>query len=1065
MKKFFLLLCFLAAAFAAAGQTLTVKGTVTDAEGLPVISAGVMVRGTTTGTVTDADGQYVLPGVPADATLEFSSIGYAGQSVPVEGRTTIDIVLQEDAQMLEETIVVAFGTSTKESFTGSAKVVKAEELAKSQVTTVTSALYGKVAGVQMSTTSGAAGDVPSIRIRGFSSINAGQSPLFIVDGMPCDDMNMINPQDVESMSVLKDAASNSLYGARGANGVIIVTTKRAREKDAVITLDTKVGLNTRALQNYDYITDPGQYYETHYEALKNYYVAQGSHPGEANLLANRAMMDPTANGSLGYLVYNVPEGEALIGLDGRLNPRATLGRFVNYGGKEYLLMPDDWMKAGYRNAIRQEYNLSAMGGSDKLNAYASLGYLDNEGITFNSDMERLTSRLRLDWQAKPWLKLTGNMSYTGYEYNSLRENGNNSNTGNIWAFTSRLAPIYPLYLRDASGNIMVDENGYRMMDYGDGMNAGLVRTILPNGNALMGNLLNTYNSKGNAFNMNGTADFSFLKYFKLTVNAAMNVDEYRSTYVSNMFYGQFAPSGGSVGIAHVRSKTLNTQQLLNYTQQFGQHNLNVLAGHEYYNYGYVYLYGYKTKLFSADNKELAGALIDGQAANSYSSDYNTEGFLSRIQYDYASRIFASASLRRDGSSRFHPDHGWGTFWSLGGAWIMNKEPWFPKAPWLDMFKLKASVGSQGNDSIGSFQYANLYSITTANGELSTPEYQVGNKNITWETNMNVNAGTEFTLWRGRLDGSVEWFWRKTSDMLFYFTVAPSNGYAGFYDNVGDMVNHGLEFSLSYRIIENRDLNWSVDMNATRVRNRITRLHEQHKTDTVEGFSGYSSGSYFYGEGLPLYTRYMKSYAGPDPETGESTWWMDVKNDAGEIVGREPTKEYSRGTYYLGNDPIPEVYGGLGTNLSWKGFDLSVQTSWQIGGKTYDSGYASLMAPPGSTSGANFHKDVLKAWSKDNPDSGIPRWNFGDTYGAGTSDRFITDASYLNIENINIGYTFPSSFTSRIRLQSLRLYASCENVWYWSRRQGFDPRGSFTGNSGTANFAPVRTASLGVTLKF
>ena len=186
---------------------------------------------------------------------------------------------------------------------------------------------------------------------------------------------------------------------------------------------------------------------------------------------------------------------------------------------------------------------------------------------------------------------------------------------------------------------------------------------------------------------------------------------------------------------------------------------------------------------------------------------------------------------------------------------------------------------------------------------------------------------------------------------------------------------------------------------------------------------------------------------------------------GRDRGPGATKEYSRGTYYLGNDPIPEVYGGLGTNLSWKGFDLSVQTSWQIGGKTYDSGYASLMAPPGSTSGANFHKDVLKAWSKDNPGSDIPRWNFGDTYGAGTSDRFITDASYLNIENINIGYTFPSTLTSRIRLQSLRLYASCENVWYWSRRRGFDPRGSFTGNSGTANFAPVRTASLGVTLKF
>ena len=1067
MKTHYIILTAIASILSAvtvSAQTINVTGTVTDSFGEAVMSAGVIIKGTTQGTVTDIDGHYSID-VPTDAVLVFSSIGYADVEEAVNARRVINVVMQEDTQMLEETIVVAFGTSTKESFTGSAKVVKSDELAKSQVTAVTSALYGKVAGVQMSTTSGAAGDVPSIRIRGFSSINAGQSPLFIVDGMPVEDMNMINPQDVESMSVLKDAASNSLYGARGANGVIIVTTKRAKEKDAVISLDTKIGLNTRALRNYDYISDPATYYEAHYAALKNYFVDLGNHPMKAGILANEAMMDTDANGSLGYIVYNIPQGEALIGENGKLNPRATLGRFINYDGTDYLLLPDNWMKAGYRNSIRQEYNLSASGGSDKINVYASLGYLDNKGITYNSDMNRLTSRLRMDWKAKEWLKLTGNMAYTGYEYNSLRENGNASNTGNIWAFTSRVAPIYPLYLRDASGRIMKDENGFKMMDYGDGMNAGITRTILPNANALMANQLNTNNHKGNAFNMNGSADISFLKYFKLTVNAALNVDEYRSTYVSNMFYGQFAPSGGSVGKAHARSVTLNTQQLLNYTRQFGMHNLNILAGHEYYDYDYAYLYGYKTKMFSKDNLELSGAIIDAQAAASNTSDYNTEGFLSRVQYDFASRIFASASFRRDGSSHFHPDHRWGTFWSLGGAWLINKEGWFPAVPWLDMFKIKASVGSQGNDSIGSFRYTNLYSITSSNGELSTPEYQVGNENITWETNLNINAGLEFTLWKGRLDGSLEWFDRKTSDMLFFFSVAPSNGYSGFYDNIGDMKNYGLEFSVSYAIIDKKDLRWSVDFNATRVRNKITKLHEQHKSATVEGYHGYSSGSYFYGEGLPLYTRYLKSYAGPDPETGASRWWKDITDSEGNVTGREPTTEYSQASYYLGNNPIPEFYGGLGTSLSWKGFDFSVQTSYQIGGKAYDSGYASLMTPPGTTTGANFHKDVLKAWTEENSGSDIPRWLFNDTYAAASSDRFITDASYLNIENINMGYTFPVSLVAKAGLQSLRVYASCENVWYFSARRGFDPRGSFSGSPSTASFAPVRTASIGVTLKF
>lgn len=1067
MKARFILTTLLAALFAAGtgmAQNLTVTGVVKDAAGEPVISAGVMLQGTTQGTVTDFDGNYSID-VPADGVLVFSSIGYAEQVIPVDGRSRIDVVLEEDAQMLDETIVVAFGTSTKESFTGSAKVVKAEELSRSQGAAVTSGLYGKVAGVQMSATSGAAGDAPSIRIRGFSSINAGQSPLFIVDGMPVEDMNMINPQDVESMSVLKDAASNSLYGARGANGVIIITTKRARDRDAVISFDGKVGLNTRALRNYDYISSPGEYYEAHYEALKNYYVSQGNHPFEANILANTALLTPGASGNLGYMVYNVPEGEGLIGVNGKLNPNATLGNFLRHGGVDYLLLPDNWMEAGYRNSLRQEYNLSAAGGGEKLNAYASLGYLDNQGITYNSGMSRLTARLRMDWQAKPWLKLTGNTSYTGYEYNSLRDNGNASNTGNIWAFTSRVAPIYPLYLRDASGRVMQDTNGYNMMDYGDGMNGGMVRSLLPNANAIMGNQLNVYNTKGNSFNVNGTADVSFLRYFKFTVNAALNIDEYRGTIMSNPFYGQYAPSGGYLNKSHGRSTTLNTQQLLNYTQQFGQHNLNVLVGHEYYKSNTVSLSASKTNLFSVDNLELAGALTDSQAAYSSSSDYNTEGFLSRVQYDYASRIFASASLRRDGSSRFHPQHGWGTFWSVGGAWIMNKEPWFPVKPWLDMFKVKASVGSQGNDSIGSFKYLNLYDITTSNGQLSTPESQVGNKDITWETNINLNLGTEFTLLKGRLDGSLEWFYRKTSDMLFFFSVAPSNGYNGFYDNVGDMVNHGVEFALSYKLIDRQDLTWSVDVNATRVRNAITKLHEQHKSAKVEGYEGYSSGTYFYGVGLPLYTRYLKSYAGPDPETGESRWWKDVTDSAGNVTGRETTKEYSQATYYLGNNPIPELYGGLGTSFSWKGFDFAIQTSYQLGGKSYDSGYASLMTPPGSSVGYNFHRDVLKAWTADHPDSNIPRWQFNDVNGASQSDRFITSASYFNIENVNMGYTLPARWVSKVSILSLRIYAACDNVWYWSARKGFDPRGSFSGNPSTASFVPVRTLSLGVNVKF
>ena len=1068
------LMCLLTSAVYA--QELTVGGVVKDSStGEPVPFASIRIDGTMNGGMTDADGVYSID-VDAKGVLIFSSIGYKDQSVPVNGRTVIDVDLSPDTEMIEETIVVAFGTATKESFTGSAAVVKSDDISKVQTTNVTRALEGVVAGVQMTTSSGSLGSGPSIRIRGTSSISAGNTPLYIVDGVPYNgDMNNLNTADIESMTVLKDAASNALYGARGANGVIMITTKKAKSGDAVINVDAKWGLNTKALQSYDYIKDPKLYYEAHYNALYNYYrLEQGLSNREANLKAAANVAGSPDVGGLGYLTYTVPEGQNLIGTNGKFNPNATFGRRVFYNGEYYWLQPDDWMDESYQNSLRQEYNVSASGSLGAAQIFASFGYLNNKGLIQGEDMERYTARIRSDYQMKEWLKVGMNAAYTNFEWN----NGNGSGTGNVFSFATNVAPIYPVYLRDGNGNIIYDDLGYKRYDYGDGSNAGFVRPYAANSNALQELWLNVGNSEGNAINGTAYAEVKFLKDFTFTFNAGVGVDETRSTNIQNMYYGQFATNGGIISKSHSRSFYVNMQQLLNWSRTFNyKHNASVLLGHETYNTTSSSLSASKSNMFSMNNTELNGAVIDGQSATSGQSRYNNEGFFLRAQYDYENRIFLSASYRLDASSRFHPDHRWGSFWSVGGGWLIDKDPWFPKVRWIDMLKVKASVGSQGNDNISDYLYTDMYSITNSDGEIAIKRSSIGNKNITWETNTNMNAGVDFDLFRGRLSGSVEYFYRLTSDMLYFVTIPVSYGFNGYYDNIGDMRNSGIEFAVNGNLMRRQNFSWDAYVNFTHYTNKILRLPDTHKNRTVDGYSGYASGNKFVGEGLPLNTFLMPKYAGVDKTNGLPMWYSYIveedangepvlDEDGNEIVlGMTTTTNYSEAAEFLCDDPTPLLYGGFGTSFSFYGFDVSASFTYSIGGLTYDGGYASYMSSPGGSVGSNYHKDLLNAWTPENKDSDIPRFVYNDQNINASSDRFLVDASYLNFQNAQIGYTFPASVTSRMHISKLRLYLTCDNIWYWSYRTGLDPRQSFSGDTSAENYSPVRTISFGVNFSF
>jgi len=1000
-------------------------------------------------------------------TLRVSYIGMQTQEVGI--KPNVKIIMKPDTEMLEEVMVVAFGTAKKSAFTGSATVVSAEKLEQSQVTSVTDALAGAVPGVTLTSNNGAPGASASIKIRGFSSLNAGNDPLIIVDGAPYSgDLSNINPNDVESMTVLKDAASNALYGARGANGVIIITTKRANMSgEAKVTFDAKWGANTRALKKYDVITDPAMYYEMHYGAMKNYYMNQMNMSDQAAWIeANNNLFG--SNGGLGYNVFTVPEGQYLIGQNGKLNPYATLGRVVNYKGRDYLLTPDDWDKVGSRTGLRQEYNFSISAANEKSSFYVSLGYLGNEGITEGSDLKRLTGRLKADYQAKKWLKVGANMSYARFDSNSLGNNGSSSSTANVWAFTTQMAPIYPAYVRNADGSIMVDGNGIEMMDYGSGINAGMQRPFIADANPIQDNKLNTRNAEGNALSGNAFVDITPLPGLKVTLNGTFNLDETRWTYVYNPYYGQFDSTGGTVSKSHQRDYDYNLQQLVSYATSFGDNNFDILLGHEYYDYRLNYLGASKSKMFSQDNHELDGAVIDGQAATSYKRRRNNEGYFGRLQYNFDERIFGSASLRRDASSRFHPDYRWGTFWSVGGAWLINKESWF-YAPWVQELKIKASVGSQGNDNIGDFRYTDVFDIINSDNKVGTAFYSKGTKDITWETNTNFNIGAEFQLWN-RVTGSIEYYRRKTSDMLFSFSVAPSLGYSSYFDNVGNMVNSGVEMDFNVNIFNTRNFTWDVNLNISTLKNRLTMLDPDKQISTEyaadgKGYKGYSSGNFFIAEDLPMFTWRMKEYAGVN-EDGESLWYRNTKDEEGNVTGRETTKTYADADYYITEETsIPKVYGGFGTKLKVYGVDFGINFTYQIGGKQYDGTYAYFMSSPSGSAGSNYHKDLLNAWTPENTGSNIPRFQLNDQYSASASTRFLTNASFLNIQNINVGYTLPSRWTKKMAISSLRLYMSAENVFYWSKRKGFDPRQSYNETTNATYYSPMRTISGGVTFEF
>ena len=685
MKKFLLVfsVCILTIGEVFAKPQLVSGKVINDADEEPIIGAAVQVKGTTKGTITDFDGRFEIEVEPG-SLLVISFVGMSSQEVAAEDGVVIRMA--ENSKQLDEVMVVAFGTSTKKSFTGSASVVKADEISSRQTSNVSDALAGQVAGVQGLNTSGQPGTMSAIRIRGIGSMASSNAPLYVIDGIPADDdaVSTLNNSDIASVTVLKDAASNALYGARGANGVILITTKRGSTREAKIKIDAKWGVNQRGVPTYDVMKDPGMYYETFYQALYNQY---GSHDA-----ANAYLLDPN-NGGLGYQVYSIPAGERLIGTNGKLNPNAVPGYVATNSktGKQYTLLADDWYNELFKsNNLRQEYNLSVSGSTDRLTYFASGSYLDDSGIIENSGFRRATGRVNVDYQAKDWLKIGTNMSYShaDMQYPEEDEYGSYS-SGNLFYVSNNMAPIYPLYIRDAKGNIMKDSNGYTMYDYGDATINGQTRAFMNQSNPASAIELNKSLYKKDIFTGKWYIQVEPLKGLKFSANLGVHYGGVRYQMTANPFYGQFASSGGYAYVSSSRNVGFDQQYLATYARRFGEHNVDVMVGYENFRRIISSQSGTKQNLFNPDIPEISNAILSPDAASS-TDYYFTQGILVQAKYDYASRYYVSASYRRDASSRFAPGHQWGNFWSVGAAWDIKGEPFMDGVDQIDLLKIKAA---------------------------------------------------------------------------------------------------------------------------------------------------------------------------------------------------------------------------------------------------------------------------------------------------------------------------------------------------------------------------------------
>ena len=1023
-------------------QERTITGKVTDDSG-PLPGVSIIIKGTTSGTDTDFDGNYSIEANTGDI-LVFSFVGMATQEVSVGSSSTINVIMKSD-NLLEEVVVVAYGTSSKEALTGAVTQIKTEDIEKRSITNLSTAIEGASPGV-IATASGQPGAGQSIRIRGFGSFTATNAPLYVVDGIPINgNLSSINPNDIDNITILKDASSTALYGNKATNGVVLVTTKKGKTGRGELSVNISTSIVDRSIPEYDRI-DADDYYPVMWEALRNTSAIPGV-SSQADLdAANQAASDGIF-GILGYNPYNVPNDQ-IVGTNGQLNPNASL-----------LYNDFDWEGAITRTGIRRTADISYQGRTENADYFASFGYLDEEGYITKSDFERFTARVNVNYQAKKWLKVGGN--FAGGKSDSNQSNlGGTTSFRNAFRFTRQMGLIYPIYEHDpVTGAFVLDENGNRKFDLNDNRPSG----ASTGRHVVLESQLDVDFDEITNINLKTYADITLAEGLTLRTNLSYEEDNFYNTFFWNTIIGDGAPTG--LGFRQfVRTRTVGFNQLLNYTKTFNEvHNFEVLGGHESQRLEIDDLNGTRRTQIAAGNLELIN-FVETTDLVSQRDEATDDSYFGRLNYNYDNKYFLSSSIRTDGSSRFTDEKRWGTFWSLGGSWSIDRENFISDVSWINQLKLRASYGELGNSrilkTVGGVLVADYYpaqaTFALDNNNQSEPgiiRSSLGAPDLEWETSANFDVALEFGLFN-RIRGSVEYYNKESQNLIFNVPVAFSDGADSKLQNIGTLFNRGIEVSLSADIIKSENFSWNVNINAATIQNEFTELPQG---EIINGTKKLQVGK-------GLFDYWLRDWYGVDPSDGAGLYVADdpTASNVRTVDGVAVTTASSNAKFHYAGSAIPDLTGAITNEFKYKNFSLSTLFTYQLGGETLDLNYAGIMSA--GTYGEAKSVDILDRWQQPGDITNVPRMDASSaSQWDATSDRWLTDASNLNLRQANLAYTFNKDVAEKIGLSYLRLYATAENVFSVNARKGLNVQQQFNGNTSNV-FTPSRIVSFGLNLK-
>lgn len=1087
-KRTILFLCaFLATAVQAFAQ-IKVTGVVTDAkDGAPIPFASVVVKNSTTGTAADADGNYAITVPSSKSVLVFSSIGYITQEVENGGRSVINVMLATDAESIDEVMVVAYGSATKTAFTGSAGKVSGDKIELVPATNPLNTLNGTTPGLRLTSAGGQPGADATITVRGIGSINGNTDPLIVLDGMVyAGNLATIPSGDIDQITVLKDAASTALYGSRAANGVIMITTKAGKGETPTINLKISHGFVTREQKDYKTM-NLKDYMENYWSQLYNTERVAGKDDAEASATASNNLLQ-----NLGYTEHYYPfSGVAfneVVGRDGKFNSAA-----------KFLYEDDvDWLGATERVGQVQDYTLSASGKGKYTSYFGSVSYTNNQGYMVGTGFERYSARANVSFEKK-WLKFGVNASASVSDQSGNLSTSSNDRQ-NAYHVVLKIVPTYPIHLHFADGSYVTDANGNRIYDFGEGYDDYInpktqVAESIPGRPDFSFNVA-AYTEKRfshykrNIINVKPFIEISFLKDFKLMANASI----YNSGYTAHSatpHFEHYKNSSTSATLTFSNTQTVTANQLLTWNHAFGDHHLDALIGHETYSNTYDYETSSRNnQIIIGDNYQFNNYSAMSSEPKGYQTVYRTEGFLGRVNYDYSGRYFLSGSFRRDGTSDFFNKVRWGNFWSVGASWLISNEEFMRGNTVFDLLKLRASIGTVGNDNLGDhWKFMAKYVLKQNDTEAGYAQdlEAPGNLDLHWEVSTNIDAAIEFQAFKRRLTGSFEYFHRSTTDLLLDVNLAPSTGKTSYPSNDGGLLNSGFEMQLAYDLIRTNKVKWNIGANASILKNVVTNL-------PIPAYTFNSSYNKIE-EGHSVYEWWLYQWRGVDPATGLNYYalgddfynedktpnFLDASgkisdDDVVNIDGNYYTTAIARSKQDYSGSPLPKVYGGVTTDLSIGNFSLAINLYYQLGGVSYDRGYSNIMQQGiigDNKPYINRSVDAAKSWRQPGDVTDFAILTSASTKAVGSSTysenttatrstRWLTSTNMLEINNVTMSYTLPKKWSNSLSFSAIKLFTSADHLAILNTRRGFYTNYSLSNYTSNASFSkPARTITVGV----